>query len=264
MSSSRKNTRRAQGDSSKGRHIRDLEEMVANNAAAVSTVISKKSWSIHDMLHVQPMTVNQKTMFHHWDEGQNIAAHGWPGTGKTFLALVMAMEAVLANDTPQDRVIIVRSVVPTREIGFLPGSVGDKVAEYEAPYEAIMQELFGRASTYADMKAAGLIEFKPTSFIRGVTWDDAIVVVDEVQNLSFHEINSVVTRVGENTRVIFAGDLTQGDLNGRQGNESGFPKLMRTLQGISEFSAVEFGVDDIVRSELVKKWIIASAKADEF
>lgn len=253
----KQHTPRAQGDSSKRRKIKELEGMLADNVVAIQTPLAKKTWTQHDMKLIQPRNDNQASMFKAFYDGQNICAKGSAGTGKTFLALVMAMNAVLDPQQPQKRVIIVRSVVPTRDIGFLPGTAEEKVAVYEQPYKDIMQELFRRSSTYDDMKAAKLIEFTPTSFIRGLTWDDAIVVVDECQNMTMHEINSIMTRIGEDTRVIFAGDIVQNDLDGRRGNESGFAQTVKILDRIDEFSTITFGVDDIVRSELVKKWIIA-------
>lgn len=248
---------RGQGDCSKQRKINELSQMLANNVVAITTETKKKIWTKHDMKLVQPRTDKQSDMFRAYNDGQNVAAVGSAGTGKTFLALVLAMNSVLDPHCPQNRVIIVRSVVPTREIGFLPGTAEEKVAVYEQPYKDILHELFGKSMTYDNMKEEGLIEFTPTSFIRGLTWDDAVVVIDECQNLTEHEIHSVMTRLGEDTRVVFAGDFIQSDLDGRRGNESGFVKAMRVLSEIEEFTTVEFGVQDIVRSNLVKKWIMA-------
>lgn len=258
MARSRAQKSREQGDSSKQRKIDQLSQMLANNVVAINTEAKKKSWTKHDMKIVQPMTDRQADMFQAYADGFNVAAVGSAGTGKTFLALTLAMNSILDPRTPQKRVIIVRSVVPTREIGFLPGTAEEKVAVYEQPYKDILQQLFGKATTYDYMKEARLIEFTPTSFIRGLTWDDAVIVIDECQNLTDHEINSVMTRLGEDTKVIFAGDLVQSDLDGRRGNESGFVKAMKILDRIDEFKTVVFGVEDIVRSNLVKKWIIAN------
>lgn len=251
---------RGQGDCSKQRKINELSQMLANNVVAINTETKKKTWTKHDMKLVQPRTAKQGDMFRAYADGYNIAATGSAGTGKTFLAMVLAMNSVLDPQCPQNRIIIVRSVVPTRDIGFLPGTAEEKVAVYEQPYKDILHELFGKALTYDNMKEEGLIEFTPTSFIRGLTWDDAVVVIDECQNLTDHEINSVMTRLGEDTRVIFAGDLVQNDLDGRRGNESGFAKAMKILNNIEEFSTIVFGVEDIVRSNLVKKWIMAYEK----
>lgn len=248
---------RGQGDCSKQRKINELSQMLANNVVAIHTETKKKTWTKHDMKLVQPRTAKQGDMFRVYADGLNVAATGSAGTGKTFLAMVLAMNSVLDPHAPQNRVIIVRSVVPTRDIGFLPGTAEEKVAVYEQPYKDILHELFGKALTYDNMKEEGLIEFVPTSFIRGLTWDDAVVVIDECQNLTEHEINSVMTRLGEDTRVIFAGDRVQNDLDGRRGNESGFAKAMKILSKIDEFATIEFGVEDIVRSNLVKKWIMA-------
>lgn len=257
MSRNKAQKGRAQGDCSKQRRINELSQMLANNVVAINTEPKRKTWTKHDMKLVQPRTDRQADMFRAYADGLNIAATGSAGTGKTFLGLTLAMNSVLDPQAPQDRVIIVRSVVPTRDIGFLPGTAEEKVAVYEQPYKDILTELFGRAATYDNMKEEGLIEFTPTSFIRGLTWDNAVVLIDECQNLTDHEINSVMTRLGEDTRVIFAGDLVQNDLDGRRGNESGFAKAMKILSKIEEFATVVFGVEDIVRSALVKKWIMA-------
>lgn len=257
---SKQHKSRAQGDTSKRRQIEQLQGMLADNVVAINTALPKKTWTKHDMKLIQPRTANQSEMFQAFYEGYNVCAKGSAGTGKTFIASVLGMNALLDPQCPQDRVIIVRSVVPTRDIGFLPGTAEEKVAVYEQPYKDILHELFGRASTYDDMKAARMIEFTPTSFIRGLTWDDAIVIVDEAQNMTMHEINSIMTRLGENTRVIFAGDIVQTDLDGRKGNESGFAQTIKIVEKIDEFKTVTFGVDDIVRSDLVRKWIIASEK----
>ena len=151
--------------------------------------------------------------------------------------------------------IIVRSVVPTREIGFLPGDLNDKVSVYETPYKDICAELIGRSSTYDDMKEAGIVQFMPTSFIRGLTWDNAIVVVDECQNMTFHEINSIVTRLGQNSRIIFTGDTNQTDL---RPVDCGMTKMLSVVDNIETFAKVKFTTDDIVRSNIVKSWIVAA------
>lgn len=251
---------RQQGDCSKRRQIAELESMLANNVVALTTERKRKTWTKHDMKLVQPRTARQEDIFRAWADGYNIAAAGSAGTGKTFLALVLAMNSILDPTTPQDHVIIVRSVVPTRDIGFLPGTAEEKVAVYEQPYKDIMQDLFGRALTYENMKEEGLVSFVPTSFIRGLTWDNAIVIIDESQNLTDHEINSVMTRLGEDTRVIFAGDIVQNDLDGRRGNESGFVKALNIFKRMEEFAVVQFTTDDIVRSSFVKNWIIANER----
>ena len=196
-------------------------------------------------------------MFHAWFNDKNLCAYGSAGTGKTFLALYLAINEVIQKR--QHRIIIVRSAVPTREVGFLPGDLEEKTALYELPYHDIMWELVGRHSTYQDMKDAGLIEFVTTSFIRGLTWDNAIVIVDEAENMTFHEIDSIMTRVGENTRVIVAGDIKQTDLDGsRKNGTSGIQDSIKVFDKMGGFECIAFNKYDIVRSDFVKSWIIAS------
>jgi len=245
----------------KSRNKEDLDFLthaLEHNGVA-KTSRKQKSWTKHDIKAVRPITDAQEDLFHSWNNNHSICAHGSAGTGKTFLALYLALNAVLNGE--HDRIVIVRSVVPTREMGFLPGDLDEKTAVYEEPYKAILFELFGKRSSYDDMKDAGKIEFMSTSFIRGLTIDNAIIILDESSNNTFHEISSVVTRVGENTRVICTGDIVQSDLNSRRGEEEGMSKAMKVFEKMVEFSLVRFTTADIVRSEFVKSFIIAEEAA---
>ena len=232
-----------------------LEEALLHNGSAIKNGPKRKTWSTHDLKTIKPLTPSQQDLFHAWFNYDHICALGTAGTGKTFLAFYLALSEVLNPKTPQDKIIVVRSVVPTRDVGFLPGDLAEKVSVYEAPYKDICAELIGRSSTYDDMKESGIIHFMPTSFVRGLTWDNAIVIVEECQNMTFHEINSIVTRLGQDSRVVFTGDTQQTDL---RPVECGMEKLQKTVGNIKTFGVVEFGHNDIVRSEIVKSWIIAA------
>jgi phosphate starvation-inducible protein PhoH len=206
---------------------------------------------------IAPKTQNQNIAFKSYYNDKTLFLHGLPGTGKTFIALYLALKSVL-EDKKQRRVVIVRSAVPTRDIGFMPGSASEKMKHYEAPYQNLCTELFGRGDAYEILKQKKIIEFLPTSFIRGLTIDDAVIIVDEAQNMSFPEIRSVITRVGQNSRLIISGDKEQDDLTSeRFKEESGIQKLMKIMKRIDEVSFVEFGVDDILRSDFIKKFIMA-------
>jgi phosphate starvation-inducible protein PhoH len=226
------------------------------NGQAMEEGPKRKNWSMHDLKTIHPLTPSQEDMFHAWFNGDHVCAHGSAGTGKTFLALFLALTEVLSQK--QSKLIIVRSAVPTREVGYLPGTLEEKVALYELPYHDIMWELMGRASTYQDMKDAGKIEFMTTSFIRGLTWDNAVIVVDEGQNMTFHEIDSIMTRLGDNSRVIFTGDLVQTDLDGKKQGSPGMTKAVDVFKEMKEFDCVQFNKHDIVRSAFVKSWITAA------
>lgn len=236
--------------------LSNLEMALCQNGHAIQEGPRKKSWSMHDLKTIKPLTPTQEDMFHLWINGFNICAHGSAGTGKTFLAFYLALTEVLAKR--QGRIILVRSAVPTREQGFLPGTLEEKMMQYELPYHDILWELVGRPSTYKDMKESGLIEFHSTSFLRGLTWDNAIVIVDESENLTMHEIDNVMTRIGKNTRVIMTGDTRQTDLDGsrRLGTE-GLTDAKRVFEDMKSFECVEFTTHDIVRGDLVKEWIVA-------
>jgi len=210
-----------------------------------------------DLYEFEPQTENQKKAYDAWDEGDNLVLTGSAGTGKTFVALYLAIETMLEKNTHYEKVIIVRSIVPTREMGFLPGSVEEKQEVFETPYKAICSELFGvsGAAFYNKMITAHQLKFMTTSFIRGLTIDNAIIIVDEMQNLNFHELDSVITRVGNNCRVIFSGDYLQSDFKD-PAERDGIQRFLRVMEQLKNFSVITFGWQDIVRSDFLRDYIM--------
>ena len=214
------------------------------------------------MTDIKPLTENQELFFKDWSEDKNIFAYGCAGTGKTFIALYLALKDVLSDFTPYDKVYIVRSLVATREIGFLPGDHEDKSDIYQIPYKNMVQAQFEMPDDasfemlYENLKHQETISFWSTSFLRGTTLDNAIVIVDECQNLNFHELDSIMTRVGQDSKIVFCGDINQSDLQ-RTNERNGILDFQRILQGMDEFSEIEFGISDIVRSGLVKSYLIS-------
>ena len=206
---------------------------------------------------ISPMTENQRIAFDHWDDGYNMMLHGIAGTGKTFLGLYFALKEVVKPNSQYKKVYIVRSTVSTRDQGFLPGSLKEKAKVFESPYVPICSKLFGRGDAYEILKGKGFVEFITTSYLRGETFDDCILVVDEVQNMGDGELHTVMTRVGENCRIIFCGDVKQDDLTSERKKElSGLRDFMKILHRMKEFEFVDFKAEDIVRSKLVKSYII--------
>ena len=217
------------------------------------------------MVPIKPLTENQTVAFEQYDLGKNLLLHGAAGTGKTFITLYMALREVLDDATPYDKIYIVRSLVPTREIGFLPGDHEDKSALYQIPYKNMVRYMFSMPDDnsfdmlYDNLRAQETISFWSTSFIRGVTLDNAIVIVDEFSNLNFHELDSMITRIGEDSKIMFCGDITQSDLV--KGNEKdGISDFIKILQNMQEFACIEFDIGDIVRSGLVKSYLINKYK----
>jgi phosphate starvation-inducible protein PhoH len=208
--------------------------------------------------NIRPSTDTQYSAFNSYRGGQNLLLHGLPGTGKTFISLYLALESVL-NGYQYDRVIIIRSVVPTRDMGFLPGNQKEKSKVYETPYYNICNELFERGDAYDNLKNRGTVEFMTTSFVRGITLNNCIVVVDEVNNMTFHELDSLITRMGDNARLIMCGDFRQSDLK-FQDEKRGLHDFMSILKRLEGFDHIEFNVDDIVRSGLVRQYIINKAE----
>jgi|TARA_R100000482_G_scaffold80696_1_gene31771 predicted ribonuclease YlaK len=213
------------------------------------------------MIDIEPLTENQTRVFDAYKEDKNVYAYGAAGTGKTFIMLYLALKEVLNPLTPYTRVVIVRSLVSTREIGFLPGDHEDKASLYQIPYKNMVKYMFELPTDndfdmlWGNLKTQESIKFWSTSFIRGTTLDDCILIVDEAQNLNFHELDSIITRVGENCKIHFCGDAAQSDLV-KTNERNGILDFMKILAAMPEFESIEFGVDDIVRSGLVKSYIL--------
>ena len=214
------------------------------------------------LLDIEPITNNQKRLFDSYAEDKHLVAYGTAGTGKTFISLYNALADVLDESTPYEKIYLVRSLVSTREIGFLPSDHEDKADIYQIPYKNMVKYMFQMPTDadfemlYGNLKAQETIKFWSTSFIRGTTLDNAIVIVDEFQNLNFHELDSIITRVGENSRIVFCGDASQTDLV-KTNDRNGIHDFLNILRKMPSFDIIEFGIDDIVRSGLVKEYIIA-------
>ena len=226
----------------------------------------KKPLSAEYLVDIEPLTDNQRKLFDSYKDQKHIVAYGCAGTGKTFITLYNAIQDVLNERSPYERVYIVRSLVATREIGFLPGSHDDKADIYQIPYKNMVKYMFQLSTDadfemlYGNLKSQETIKFWSTSFLRGTTLDNAIIIVDEFQNLNFHELDSIITRVGENTKIMFCGDATQSDLQ-KTNERNGIVDFMAVLRKMPSFDIIEFGVDDIVRSGLVKEYIVAKMEA---
>jgi len=222
----------------------------------------RKPIGTEHLLNIKPITPTQEEVFDAWQKEKNLFLYGCAGTGKSFLSIYLALKEVLDEKTQYDKLYIVRSLVPTREIGFLPGDHEDKSNLYQIPYKNMVRYMFEMPDDasfemlYANLKAQETISFWSTSFIRGTTIDNAIVFIDESQNLNFHELDSIITRLGVNTKVIFAGDAAQTDLT-KTYEKNGILDFMKIIDDMDEFSSIEFGVQDIVRSGLVKSYLIS-------
>jgi predicted ribonuclease YlaK len=222
----------------------------------------KKPINYDLMRDIEPLTENQKTLYDAYTDNKNIVAYGCAGTGKTFITLYNALQDVLDENSPYEKIYIVRSLVATREIGFLPGDHEDKSSLYQIPYKNMVKFMFEMPTDadfemlYGNLKTQGTISFWSTSFIRGTTLDKAIIIVDEFQNLNFHELDSIITRVGEDSKIMFCGDATQSDLQ-KSNEKNGIVDFMKVLRIMPSMNIIEFGVEDIVRSGFVKEYILA-------
>jgi phosphate starvation-inducible protein PhoH len=241
----------------------------ANTETNQSTTTSKSvnnhlKLRIDDLKTFDPLTENQKKFFNAYKTGDYfIALHGVAGTGKTFCALYKAIEEVLDKSNPFNKIIVVRSAVQSREIGHLPGDVNEKMEIYQQPYRQICETLFGRRDAWDRLEEQHHIEFISTSFIRGMSFDDAIIIVDEMQNMTYEEIDTVMTRVGYRSKIIWCGDYRQTDLNKKKNDVSGILKFFDIAMHMKSFTRIEFEVDDIVRSSLVKDYIIAKMRYED-
>jgi phosphate starvation-inducible protein PhoH len=223
----------------------------------------KPKLRIDQLQQIDPLTENQLKFFKAYDQqNRNIALHGVAGTGKTFIALYKALEEVLDKKTNMDKIIVVRSAVQSRDIGHLPGDVGEKLAVFQQPYKAICKSLFNIHDAWDRLEEAGTIEFVSTSFIRGQTFDDAVIIVDEMQNMNFEEIDTVMTRVGNRSKIVWCGDYRQTDLR-KANDKTGILKFFDIAKYLKSFSRIEFEADDIVRSDLVKEYILAKLQYED-
>jgi len=226
----------------------------------------KKPLSSEYLVEVDPLTENQRKLFDSYKEGKHLIAYGCAGTGKTFITLYNALQDVLDERSPYEKIYLVRSLVATREIGFLPGDHDDKADIYQIPYKNMVKYMFQMPSDadfemlYGNLKSQDTIKFWSTSFLRGTTLDNAIIIVDEFQNLNFHELDSIITRVGENSKICFCGDAVQSDLT-KTNEKNGILDFMRIIRSMPSFDIIEFGIEDIVRSGLVKEYIVAKMEA---
>ena len=228
---------------------------------------SKKNKELNhqQLVTIKPITDNQKQVFATWKKGQNQFLFGSAGTGKTFVSLYLALNDIFDLKKPQERVILVRSLIPTREIGFLPGDEEDKAALYQVPYQNMVQFMFEMPNEqafnglYDKLKGQSSLFFLSTSFLRGLTFDNSIIIVDECQNLNFHELDTIITRVGQDSKIIFCGDFDQSDLQ-KTNEKNGLHDFLRILEEMDEFNCTEFTIGDIVRSGFVRNYLINKTK----
>lgn len=233
----------------KRRQERDMDHMV--------NILNTK----FGMRQIKPLTPAQSDLFDSYKRGYNLAAIGTAGTGKTMCATYLALQDVLEKGE-YERIVIIRSAVQTREQGFVPGTLQQKEAIFEAPYVDIVNDLFGRGDAYQILKQKGMIHFTTSSNIRGLTFDNSVIIVDECQSMTYHELDTIITRVGESSKIVFCGDTRQDDLkqSRNRADISGLDSFLRVLDAIPSFTTVQFGIEDIVRSGLVKEYIIAKER----
>lgn len=227
---------------------------VQNNVVAMQNGPQMKRFSLQDLAKINPLTENQKKAFEAWRSGKNLFLGGSAGCGKSFLGMFLGLESVLDKDEYQEQLVIVRSAVETRRIGFLPGTEEEKYAKFEAPYHGLSDKLFKWKKSYENMKDVGLIDFNITTFLRGVEFDYSVMLVDEIQNMDIEEIDTVMTRVGVDTRIIITGDGKQDDLK-RQKEASGYHTIKSVCEKMDSFEVIEFTPEDSVRSQFIREYL---------
>ena len=223
---------------------------------------TRKTNSPFRLQRISPKTVNQEKVFREFSNGQNVLIHGFPGTGKSFISLYLALNEI-EEYKEYSKVVLIRSTVPSRDMGYLPGSIKEKAEIYESPYYDICSELYDRGDAYEILKNKGLIEFHTTSYMRGMTLNDSIIILDEAQNCTEQELVTILTRIGSNSRLIICGDLGQNDLVYKRNDYTGLISTMNILKKVPLVSFVEFTAEDICRSDFVKQYILARYSSEE-
>ncbi len=222
----------------------------------------KKTFSLHDLEDIRPESANQQKLFDHRDTPIKTAT-GVAGTGKTLVSLYLAFLDVLDKNTNYRQVKIIRSAVPTRDLGFLPGSEQEKVEVYEQPYRDLCDVLFKyQSKNYDNLKEVGYLSFATTSHLRGLTFDESIIVVDEFSSMTFQELDTIITRVGVDSKIIFCGDVSQTDLINRR-DRPGYYEFMKVLNRMSNHVNIDFTSEDIVRGDLVAEYLTAKEVNNE-
>jgi predicted ribonuclease YlaK len=235
-------------------------ELVVDDQQARQEGANKKKFHPKDLHTVQPLTHNQSETFLAYNSGFNLNLSGSAGTGKTFLGMYLALREVLETSTPYDQLVIIRSMVSTRDFGFLPGTEEEKQEVYEKPYVGICDRLFDYSNTYRNLKKLGYVSFTNTSHLRGTTYSNCIILVDEAENMNEHELDSIITRAGKDCKFIFSGDVVQTDLIKNNRDRSGYAEFTAILNEMEQFRTITFTIDDVVRSGLVKSYLIAKDK----
>ncbi len=241
--------------SAKAQRLTKRQQRLAEKGVAKFPTVRQLNLTLN---HIQPITDNQVRTFQAYDKGNNLFLHGCAGTGKTFISMYLALKEIEDGRSRRRKLVIIRTAQSSKDIGFLPGDEKRKLEVYEAPYKAICAELYHRDDAYEILKQKGLIEFHSTSFLRGTTIDDAVILVDEVQNQRYVELRTVLTRTGDKSRVVLCGDTKQDDLTSdRYKESSGLADMMRVFERMGHMATVQFDIDDIVRSGFVRDFIIA-------
>lgn len=242
----------------------EQELMAAAPLTTTSATTRSRGITFRELKTVNPMTRAQEDFFDAWEAKDAIAAVGSAGSGKSYIALALALADVLSGETPYKRIVILRSIAAVREMGYLKGDIDEKSAPFEAPYQDICSALLGRKDAYDKLKDMGVVEFATTSHTRGLTFNNAIIILDEVQNCTFSEISTVITRTGKDSKLVVIGDGAQTDISKSKTDMSGFQDMMRVISNMREFGIIKFTIDDIVRSGLCKSWLIATEKLGLF
>lgn len=242
--------------SKKSREERKASKKARHQTAWKDNVIPLKDH--FSLKEIQPLTDKQCEAFEEYYKGKNLILYGTAGTGKTFLSIYLALKDIYENQK-HNKIVIIRSAVPSRDLGFMPGNMKEKSSYFEQPYHQIMGNLYNRDDAYTILKNKHIVEFMTTSYVRGITLDNTIIIVDEIQNFTEEELHSVMTRVGKGSKIVLCGDLSQNDL---KKEKTGFGLFVKIFKKMNSFSMVEFGIEDIVRSGLVKEYIIARNKVE--